>query len=465
MTYRPWTVASALVMVAMPSMVSAQALTAQEAADLRAQLSALKAQVERLEARLDSTQQQVAAQSTPAATPTPVTAVASAAAKPTTTIKWKGSPQFSLGSASFKVKGRIQYDASYLSVPKGVADLSKGYSNELRRLRLGGEGTLGGGFGYKLETELSDNSIDLVDTFITYERGKWLITLGNQNEFQSLDELTGDTTGSVMERAAFTDAFAFERRLGLSAQYRGKAVLVQGGIFSDSADSLTNSSDGVTGGDENNSIGLDGRIVVMPKVGDMQLHFGGSYHWRDFNRLAAAPVRYRQRPYIHSSNSRFLSTPAINATGERHYGFEVAGSQGRFSFAGEGHWLRSVRSGLSDPQFFGAYAEVGYFLTKGDSRPLADGIFGRTDPKNPVTAGGLGAVQLTLRYDYLDLNDGAIVGGTQNAYIAALVWAPINYLRFNMNYAHLDYADAAILAGTRADYGIDTVSLRAELDF
>ncbi len=124
-----------------------------------------------------------------------------------------------------------------------------------------------------------------------------------------------------------------------------------------------------------------------------------------------------------------------------------------------------MRPGLSDPTFFGGYAEVGYFLTRGDSRPISDGIFGRTDPANPVNAGGPGAWQVSLRYDYLDLNDGTIVGGTQNAYIAALVWTPINHLRFNANYAHLAYTDAAILAGARSDYNADVLALRAELDF
>lgn len=475
MTYRYSVLATAMAFAAVPSAASAQALSAQEAADLRAQVAALKAQVDRLEARLDSAAP-VAASAPPAATSSSPSQVAAADSsqpqapqpqpgKSDTGISWKGAPQFSLGNATFKVNGRIQFDAGYLSVPKSVNDRAVGYSNELRRLRLGATGTLGGGFGYKLDTELSDNSVEIVDTYITYQKGKWLVTLGNQNQFQSLDELIGDSTGSVMERAAFTDAFGFERRLGLSVQYRTKLLIAQGGIFSDSIDSLANSSDGPAGGDENNSFALDGRLVFTPKIGDMQLQFGGSYHWRDFQRLSEAPVQYRQRPFLHSVNSRFLATPRFASEGESHYGFELAGSRNRLFFAGEGHWLRAMRPGLADPRFFGAYAEVGYFLTKGDTRPLKDGIFGRTDPANPTSEGGPGAWQIAFRYDYLDMNDKGIVGGTQNAYIAGLVWTPINYLRFNANYAHLSYTDAAILAGTRADYSADVMALRAELDF
>ncbi|MCP1471533.1 phosphate-selective porin OprO/OprP [Sphingobium sp. OAS761] len=464
MTFRKILATGTALALMMPMTAAAQAMSAEEAEAMRAQLAALKAQVDRLEARLNSdaaTQQQQAALAAAAPAPAP-----QVAAKPAseTVIGWKGGPVFTKGAASFHVKGRIQYDAGLLMAPDGVDDRAKGYSNELRRLRLGGEGQLGGGFGYKLELELSDNSVDLVDTYITYEKGKWLVTLGNQNAFQSLDELISDTAGSVMERAAFTDAFGFERRLGLSAQYRSGILLAQAGIFSDSADSLMNSSDGANGGDENNSYGVDGRIVLAPKMGKTQLHFGLSGHWRDFQRLSSVAQRYRQRPFIHTVNSRFLATPGVAGDGESHYGAEFAGVRGPLWWAGEAHWLRVSRPGVGDPTFFGGYGEVGYVLT-GETRSYKNGIFGTVKPDRPVGSGGWGALQATLRYDYLDLNDKDIVGGTQKGVIAALVWTPIDYLRFNVNYAHMDYTDAAILAGGKSDYGVDVIGWRAELDF
>lgn len=463
---------AALAMIIAPTPLAAQAIGAAEADALRAQIAALKAQVDRLEARLDSAPAQIAppqiatAPAPVAATPPAAAAVQTAQAKTSgdSVINWKGGPVFSKGAASFHVKGRIQYDAGLLMAPGGVNDRAKGYSNELRRLRLGGEGQLGGGVGYKLEVELSDNAVDLVDSFITYEKGKWLVTLGNHNAFQSLDELISDTGGAVMERAAFTDAFGFERRLGLSAQYRSGMLLAQAGIFSDSADSLTNDSDGANGGDENNSYGVDGRVVLAPKFGKTQLHVAASGHWRDFQRLSETPQRYRQRAYLHTANSRFLSTPNIAATSESHYGLELAGERGPLWIAGEAHWLRVSRPGLGDPTFFGGYGEVGYVLT-GESRGYKNGIFGVVKPDRPVGSGGWGALQATVRYDYLSLDDKDIVGGTQNAVIAALVWTPVEYLRFNVNYAHLDYRDAAILSNGRRDYGVDVIGWRAELDF
>ena len=77
----------------------------------------------------------------------------------------------------------------------------------------------------------------------------------------------------------------------------------------------------------------------------------------------------------------------------------------------------------------------------------------------------LDELNIALRYDYLDLNDGAIVGGRQDAWIAALIWQPVEFLRFNVNYAYLLYQDATPLADGDRDYGVHVTGARMELDF
>lgn len=451
-----------------------QALTAEDAAALRAEIAALRAQVQSLQQRVDRADAERAAAIASAASPASASTAPSnvaqagqaaptppaAAAKPAVETAWKGAPQIRQGDWSFKPKGRMQFDTVAVAAPDSIPDKGLGLATEVRRIRLGGEGSMPGNFGYKLEVELSDNKVDLVDSYISWQSGPFGIRLGNQNQFQSLDELIGDTSGSVMERAAFTDAFNFERRLGLAAEWQKGPWLVQGGLFTDDVNALSASN-----GDENNSYGVDGRLVFAPKLGDTQLHFGLSGHWRDLNSTGEAGVRYRQRPYSHVTDTRFLDTGTFKASSEAHYGLEFAAVRGRWHVAAETHWLTAGRIGGADPTFFGGYAEVGYYLTPGDTRAYKGGIFDRSAPKNPVGQGGMGSWQLTLRYDYLDLNDRDIRGGTQNGYIAGLVWSPINYLRFNLNYAHLDYRDAVLYAGSRNDYGVNVVGFRAELDY
>lgn len=447
---------------------TAQVVSESEAEQMRAEIQALRARLETLERRLAPGQAAATVASSDSRemeAPTAPPPVATAPLPPSAKLTWKGSPRFEEGDKQFKVKGRIQADANYVSSPDGADDPGLGFSNEMRRIRLGGEGSLGSGISYKLELELSDNSVDLVDTFVTYESGPLQVRLGNHNAFQSLDELTGDTAGSVMERAAFTDAFNFERRLGISAEYARGSWLAQFGAFSDDIGALANDSDGPSGGDENNSYGFDGRLVYAPRLGKTQLHFGGSAHWRRLGRLADASTRYRQRPFVHSTNTRLIGTPAINVAKEMHYGLEFAAINGRWHGAAEVHALRAERVGLPAVTFRGGYAELGYFLTAGDSRAYKEGIFASGAPAHPLGDEGIGSIQVNLRYDYLDLNSRDIRGGTQNGYIVGLVWSPIQYLRFNLNYAFLSYDGARVLPSGTSDYDVQVVGTRFELDF
>jgi len=458
-TKRLLTILATTALYGIPATAEAQALSAEEAKALRDELASLKQRLETLEKRLGASE--VAASDPPAApAPAPTPRLAATPAPTETRIEWKGSPQFLSGDRRFKVKGRLQVDAGYVSPPPRSTDRGYGFSSEFRRIRLGGEGDLGGGVGYKLELELSDNSVDLVDSFVTYETGPLTLSLGNQNQFQSLDELIGDTSGSFMERAAFTDAFNFERRLGLAASYRKGPWLMQAGIFADDVAALSNSSDGPAGGDENNSYGFDGRLVHARQVGDVLFHLGASAHWRALNRTAEQTTRYRQRPYLHSTNSRILATPALAVSEELHYGAEIAAVRNRWHLAAEAHWLKAVRVGQPDPTFFGGYVELGYFLTGGDTRAYKNGIFDRSPPKSGITNGGFGSVQLNLRYDYLDLVDSMINGGNQRALLFGVIWTPVNYLRLNMNYGRMKYQTPAL-----EEFGIDVAGMRMELDF
>lgn len=79
--------------------------------------------------------------------------------------------------------------------------------------------------------------------------------------------------------------------------------------------------------------------------------------------------------------------------------------------------------------------------------------------------GGLGAVQLNLRYDYVDLNNKTIIGGAQNGYLASLIWTPAEHFRLMGQYAKLDYTDATIAVGGSCSYGVDMLGVRGQISF
>ena len=375
-------------------------------------------------------------------------------------VRFRGAPEITApGGWSFKPRGRIQYDVGHVSRPSGISDDGLGFSNELRRARIGVEGDMPGGFGYVFEIDFAEGEVEVTDAILTYEASDSIgLTIGQHNNFQSLEELTSSRFSSFIERAAFTDAFGFERRVGLSGTFERGDLLAQGGVFTDNVHELD---------DSNDSVSVDGRLVFSPKLGETQLHFGGSAHWRDVGDAdEIGTVRYRQRPLIHSTDVRFVATPALAVENETSYGLEAAIIHGPFHAVGEVHWLEAeTLDPGSSPTFFGGYAEIGWFIT-GESRGYRSGKFDRSRPTRSVEEGGIGAFQVNLRYDHLDLSSGEIIGGTQNGIMASLVWVPTDHVRFMINYAHLDYDDAAIpAAGGDRSYGVDVIGARAQIDF
>ena len=416
-------------------------LPADELAAMRAQLAAMNARIDQLEGELAATKAEAAEAGQVVDAPAPA-----ADSEPVSTLAKSDG-------WSFKPRGRLMFDAGFTNAPDSTG-ASDGFGNEVRRARLGASGDMPGGFGYKFEVDFAGNEISVADAILSYENGPIEIAIGQHNNFQSLEELTSSLHTTFIERAAFTDAFGFERRLGASITYARGDVLAQAGVFTDNLEDT-----------DSKNRGADARIVFMPKAGDTQLHFGGSFHYNDLDD-PAAQLRYRQRPLVHFTSQRFIDTRSMGADSETGYGLEAAAIAGRFHAAAEGYWQSVDMPGVADdPTFFGGYVEAGVFLTD-DTRGYKGGKFDRTKPSSPVGEGGIGSVQFTLRYDHLNLNDAGIVGGRQAGYFAALVWKPTDYTALMLNYGRLQYTDAILpTASGDTSYGVDAIGMRAQIDF
>lgn len=450
---------------------SASPLAAQDHDALMAELSAMRAEMNRMAQRIQTLETELAETEAEAQAATAQAGAAMQAAdKAATTastnaktidaadkrpaIAFKGAPEIKAeGGWSFKPRGRLQFDAGFTDAPDSTG-ASDGFGSEARRARLGVSGDIPGGFGYKFEVDFAGDEVSVADATLSYSAGDTEITVGQFNNFQSLEELTSSLHTTFIERAAFTDAFGFERRVGAGASFGSGDVLVQAGVFTDNMQDLSN-----------RNWSADGRVVFMPKLGDAQLHLGGSVHYTDLE--AGQTVRYRQRPLVHFTSERFVNTGRLASESEFGAGVEAAFISGPFHAAAEAFWQSVDRPGAaSDPTFFGGYAEVGMFLTPGDTRGYKGGKFDRTKPSNPVGKGGIGSVQFNLRYDRLDLNDGTVIGGTQDGYYASIVWKPTDYTAILANYGRLEYSDAVFATATGSrDYGVDAFGVRAQIDF
>lgn len=375
-------------------------------------------------------------------------------AKAADSVAAKPSPEKPKSAWQIKPRWRVQYDVADLDGPTGLAGL--GGVDDIRRAQLGIDLKMPGGFSARVEGDFAANPIEFTDAYLAWDRKGINVTAGQHKALTPLDDMTSDLNTSFMERAAIVTAFGHGRRTGISAGYAKGDFGVNAGVFTDPLLLLNDV--------QSNSISIDSRAYWSPKIGKAKLHFAAAYHTRDLNDFGLATTRYRLRPALRITDTRYIGTPALAITKEQRYGLEAAGVFGRFHGAAEVHWLNATRTGFDNPTFFGGYAEAGVFLTN-DSRPLKAGVFGGIKPKKPLGSGGIGAVQLNVRYDYLDLNSQGVTGGKQDGYMASIIWTPAENFRLMGQYSKLKYTDAAIAVAGDRSYSVDVIGIRGQISY
>src|SRR3546814_11882694 len=136
-------------MACLPDTAHAQAMSAEEAAALRAELASLRAKVETLEARLD------------AATIQPVPSARSVAAAPALEMAWKGAPEIKAADVwSFKPHGRVQIDVAGVDTPAGVTGARGGPATEFRPAHPGAERLIPGGVSHLSVAALPNKPVE-----------------------------------------------------------------------------------------------------------------------------------------------------------------------------------------------------------------------------------------------------------------------------------------------------------------
>ena len=472
--------------------------------DAQAKIELLEAQVEALQEALEGIKAQMTA----------------------TTPSWKGAPLYEdkENGWSFKPRGRIQYDVGYVSNPNdNIITRNLGFNTRARRIRLGAEGTIPGGFGYKFEMDFANATTGFGDVILTYApKGKpWNLTIGNHETMNGLEQISSSRFISFLERAAFNDAFVNTRRIGLSAGLVNKAgdLRFNAGLFT---------AHSIDGGLDNDGWIAAARGVYSPLMGSNQLHFGANFQHREFqtnNGSTAASssgqpstnqlARYRARPFSQTTDVRFVDTGNYAAKSDDIFGLEAAGIFKSLHVVAEGQYLKSNAYQRGDkfdgddgldffptatvlvpdgnPSFWGGYLEAGYFLT-GETRGYKNGTWDRTKVLKPFSKDGWGALQVNARIDYLDLASGKLRngfnnnfatgvstpsvglgrGGTQMGYLAGLIWIPEDYFRVLLNYGHaeIEGGPQASVAEPNSSkpinkrkYGVDTVTARVQVDF
>jgi phosphate-selective porin OprO and OprP len=476
----------------------------QNASEAESRVSILEAQIAGLQGQLDDIKKQI-----PKASPT-----------------WKGAPQWADADDgwSFKVRGRFMADAGYISEPANyAANRNLGFNARVRRVRIGVEGGLPGGFGYKAEVDYANAAVGFGDVVLTFNQTAkpFTATLGNFESLDGMEQMTSSRWSSFIERAQVNDAFGNTRRIGAAIGFKSSDSLFRfdTGMFVAHSIDASIDNDGWIGA---------ARATYTPWVGKGFVHLGASFQHRQFqsndNGVASSSVgapstnqigRYRARPFLQTTDVRFVDTGSFAAKGDDIFGVELYGVFQSLHLGGEAQWTKvrayapgtvatgrdafaggSVVTPLGNPTFFGGHFEIGYFLT-GETRGYKNGLWDRTKVLHPVSKGGWGAFQLLARVDYLDLDSDALKngptnsfatgattlaatnarlgrGGKQLGYLAGVTWIPTDYVRFMINYIHTNVTGgplaatvqpASLLPVDQRQFSTDAVAVRAQFDF
>ena len=370
--------------------------------------------------------------------------------------KWGPAPTFKSGDGNFEMKprGRIYFDAGWLSDKNGTMDIS---GTEFRTARMGVEGKAWSNIKYKFEADFAGDDVEVKDAYITYVGKGVSVNLGQHKVANSLEESTSSRYTTLMERASFTDAFSFARRIGVSAVTGGDDWTATVGVFKGD-NASTSDHDGTE---------FAGRFTYGPKMGDTQLHFGASTRYRKAGADQSG-FRYRQRPHNHLSD-RFVNTGALGKK-DTLIAAEFAAVNGPLSFQAEYATLTNDMDtvGVDNPTFRGAYGEVSYFFTGGHRVYNAKkGTFDRNKVTEPFSNGGSGAWQLTGRYDMLELNDAVTAGGVQKTVIVGVNWYLNPYMRVMANYSNAKIKSSYNVAanGITGANTVNAFGLRAQIDW
>jgi phosphate-selective porin OprO/OprP len=430
------------------------------------------------EPTLDSLQQQIdelsrvldekLAEEPKSVTPTPPAAPSKPAAPSYPTAKLTGFFQADAGWFGQDAVNRI---TPVNGVP--IGDIQDGA--DFRRTRLAAVGDLTRNTGYMIEMDFAfpgrpsfmDVWAEVKDTFPVgnFRIGQW------RQPF-SMDAMTSVRELPLLERA-LPFAFVPFRQIGAGLYDYNPGLDLTWAI---SCFRFPTDFYGGNIGDDG-GYALATRWTVVPWSADNDrrlLHLGAGYVFGD---PANDVVRYRNQPEFFVSETGgadvvpggvptnvplFVDTGTIPADNFQLYGTELASIFGPLYFQGEAIFAHVNRSDAGSNDFWGGYAQLGYYLT-GEVRPYnhKSGVLTRVDPADPLLpCYGLGAWEVVGRLSYIDLNDGDVQGNALTIWSAGLNW----YLNKNLKW-QLMYSRSTLDSLIVGNSNLNIYALRVQADF
>lgn len=282
----------------------------------------------------------------------------------------------------------------------------------------------------------------------------WTYRVGQFKQPNSLEELTSTRNNEFISKAMITNAFGIARRVGAEIQYATPSITATGTWFTREINV-----------NQRVGNGYGARVTWAPIV-DIEagevLHFGASLVDHD-TVLDRYSLGIRPQADIALNNNATLgnlNTISVSlADADR---VQIAGLEGMY-FNGPlkvmGEYMRQTVSrtnGRPDYESDGWYVS-GLYTLSDDKFGYRGGIYTTAVPNDPVK----GLWQLAARYDKLDANDGALLGGQQESWTVGVNWYIRSNFRLSMNYVMLD--SSRTQSGVLINNNPNIVELRGQI--
>jgi phosphate-selective porin OprO/OprP len=361
------------------------------------------------------------------------------AAKSLPNVDTKGKLKISSKDGDFEWQpiGRVMVDYDWVHSDDGLNGGKLGSGAEFRRARLGMEGKMYQHWIWKLEFDFADATVAMKDAYVGYQDDDNWLKVGQQFIPFGFATMSSSKYMLFTERPLGSDnVLVPSRQIGISGFYTGKdnRWTFQTGVFAGPDGENPNDCLAInfSGGnndecDEQYSVAARGTFLPYMKDTNHLVNVGAAV-W--YMMPQDSTLRVRQRPYFHILDDRFVDAN-FGANGEGgNQGFaaddvlafnaEALAIFGPFSLGGEYTWWdvgTANKVGTTGPtpdiNFNTYYVEASYFLT-GESMNYVPkkAVYDKVTPNGIVGKGGIGAWQVAVRYDTIDLNDPDIFQGS-----------------------------------------------------
>lgn len=338
---------------------------------------------------------------------------------------------------------RVQIDGQ-IFMGKTLNPIGNGVA--IRRARFAAKTNLSKNWYGELDINYAGGLLELNDAYISYDFLNGLTSrVGNYKERFSMSDNSSSRYLNFMERAMVVSTFAPSRHIGWEAAYSGKRFLATGGIFFqevEDAEKKINTEDNNKDYGRDQGISLTGKIVLQPfgDKADYGLHIAYAHSYRqpktDVPPAEYGYARYSTRSLSFINRKKYLDTDVIpDLNYQMMSNIELAGFYKGFGFQSEFINNRTFRKNdQSTLNFGGYYVQATYLLFGGKQfYNKAEGEFSQ-----PYRGKKWGDIELALRYDYLDLNDKTVFGGSAEAITAGINFYADKNVKFQLNYSYLN---------------------------